>query len=154
MILESIFMLHCPAPKYLQVHRYLPDAMVRLVMDNRDNDLTQVMTHELINNRAQYIKKKMVLELIKQARPQIQALAEQAEKHTKPQQKIIIEQAKKSLLEESTQDIKRLKALAEVNSNIRPEEIQQLEKNTQNLLSYLEGAQLKLDAIRVLLVTA
>ena len=153
LILESIFVLHCPAPKFLQVHRYLPDAIVRLVMDNRGNDLTKVMTHELINQRAQRVNKKTLLELIKHARPHIQQLAEQAEKHTEPQQTAIIEQAKNTLLEESKNDIERLKALAKVNPNIRQIEIKQLEENANKLLSYLQSAQLKLDAIRVLLVT-
>ncbi len=153
LILESIFVLHCPAPKFLQVHRYLPDAIVRLVMDNRGNDLTKVMPHELINKRAQRVNKKTLLELIKHARPQIQQLAEQAERHTEPQQSAIIEQATKSLREESKNDIERLKALAKVNPNIRQVEIKQLEDNAQKLLGYLQSAQLKLDAIRVLLVT-
>jgi ATP-dependent helicase HepA len=153
LILESIFVLHCPAPKFLQVHRYLPDAMVRLVLDNRGNDLTKVMSHELINTRAQRVNKKTLLELIKHARPHIQQLAEQAEKHIEPQQTVIIEEAKSTLLEASKNDIDRLKALAEVNPNIRQVEIKQLEDNAHNLLGYLQSAQLKLDAIRVLLVT-
>ena len=154
LILESIFILHCPAPKYLQVHRYLPDAMVRLVIDNRGNDLSEVMSHELINSRAQRVNKRTLLELIKHARPQIQQLAEQAEKQTAPQQAEIIERAKNALLNESTNDVERLRALAQVNPNIRREEIKQLEKNAQALQAYLESAQLKLDAIRVILVTA
>ncbi len=154
LILESISVLHCPAPKYLQVHRYLPDAIVRQVIDNRDNDLTQVMSHELINKRAQRVNKRTLLELIKHARPQIQQLSEQAEKLTAPQQADIIEHARNALLDESQNDVARLKALAEVNPNIRQQEIEQLEKNAQQLLGYLENAQLKLDAIRVILVTA
>jgi ATP-dependent helicase HepA len=43
--------------------------------------------------------------------------------------------------------------LAAVNPNIRQEEIIQLEENNKALAGYLANARLKLDAIRVALVT-
>jgi len=46
-----------------------------------------------------------------------------------------------------------LQALAKVNPNIRAEEITQLEENQKALAGYLANAQLKLDAIRVALIT-
>jgi ATP-dependent helicase HepA len=57
------------------------------------------------------------------------------------------------MMAEARDDIERLSALAEVNPNIRKEEVETLEVNAAALASYLEQARLKLDSIRVALVT-
>ena len=59
----------------------------------------------------------------------------------------------KTISEKAKDDLQRLKALAKVNPNIRKEEITQLEENQQAVIEYLSNAKLKLDAIRVALVT-
>jgi len=154
LILEAIYNIHCPAPKYLQVHRYLPESTIRIALDNTGRNLSKALTHETINEYAQFVKKRTTQELIQHARPQIQILIDKAEKLAKPQQDTIIEKAKADLLAEAKDDIQRLKALAVVNPNIRKQEITQLEENANSLASYFANAQLKLDAIRVALVSA
>lgn len=153
LILEAIYTVNCPAPKYLQVPRYLSESSVRLVIDNNGKDLSQNLSHDFINQHADRIKKQILQQLTQQARPQIQAMVEQAETMVKPQQSKIIQQARSVMMAEAKEDIERLRNLAEVNPNIRKEEITQLEENATALASYLEHARLKLDAIRVALVT-
>jgi len=153
LILEAVYTVNCPAPKHLQLPRYLTESKVRIVLDNNGIDLSQTLTHGFINENAEPIKKKILQQLIQQARPQIQALIEEAEKRVTPQQNTIIQQAKKALLAEAKDDIERLKNLAKINPNIRKDEIVQLQENTKALVSYLEHSRLKLDAIRVALVT-
>jgi len=153
LVLEAIFKLHCPAPNYLQVPRYLSDGIIRVVMDSNGNDLSESLSHALLNTEAQRINKRTLLELIQHARPHIQQLVEKVQAQVKPQQAILIEQAISNMQAEAKDDQQRLKALAEVNPNIREDEIQQLEANANELLRYLNMAQLKLDAIRVGLVT-
>jgi len=153
LLLEAIFTVSCPAPKYLQLPRYLSESTVRIVVDNTGRDLSKVLSHASMNSHAEHVNKRTTQELIQHARPQIQALVEQAEKLSKPQQDIIVKQAKTLMMVEAKDDIERLRALAEVNPNIRKEEIETLEGNATALASYLEQARLKLDSIRVGLVT-
>ena len=82
-----------------------------------------------------------------------QTLIETANKLAKPQQAKIIEEAQEKFAATAKDDLERLQALAQVNPNIRAEEITQLEENQKALAGYLANAQLKLDAIRVALVT-
>ena len=153
LIMEAIYTVNCPAPKYLQLPRYLPEASVRLVIDNNGRDLSKALTHSIINERAERINKQTLQQLIQHARPHIQAMVEQAEKLIAPQQDAIINQAKNTMQTEAKNDIERLQTLAELNPNIRKEEIQQLEANANALAGYLEHARLKLDALRVALIT-
>jgi len=153
LLLEAIYTVNCPAPKYLQLPRYLPESQVRIVVDSNQRILTKSLSHDLLNRRVERIKKQVLQQLTQQARPQIQVLVEMAESQVKPKQKEIVEHAQALMMAESKEDIERLKTLAEVNPNIRKEEIIQLENNAAALASYLEHARLKLDAIRVILVT-
>ena len=153
LIMEAIYTINCPAPKYMQLPRYLPESTVRLVIDNDGRDLTKALSHIVINERAERINKQTLQQLIQHARPHIQAMVEKAEKQVAPQQNDIIQQAKATMLKEAKEDNERLRTLADVNPNIRKEEIQQLEDNASALATYLEHARLKLDAIRIILVT-
>ncbi len=153
LVLEAIFTINCPAPKFMQLPRYLSESSVRIVIDNNGRDLSEVLSYDFINSEATHIKKQILQQLIQQARPQIQAMVDEAEKQVKPQQSQIIQQAKVAMQGEAKDDIERLRNLAEVNPNIRQDEIKQLEQTAQALESYLDNARLKLDAIRVALVT-
>ena len=152
-MLEAIFTVSCPAPKYLQLPRYLAESTVRIVVDNTGRDLSQTLSHASMNSHAGHVNKRTTQELIQHAQPQIQTLVEIAENLSKPQQTKIVQQAQTSMMAEAKADIERLRALAEVNPNIRKEEVEALEENTAALASYLEQARLKLDSIRVALVT-
>ncbi len=153
LVLEAIFTINCPAPKFMQLPRYISESSVRIVIDNNGKDLSDVLSHDFINAEATHIKKQILQQLIQQARPQIQAMVDEAEKQVKPQQAEIIQQAQAAMQAEAKEDVERLRNLAEVNPNIRQEEVEQLEQSAQALASYLDNARLKLDAIRVALVT-
>jgi ATP-dependent helicase HepA len=65
----------------------------------------------------------------------------------------ILKAAIESMHEEQDSELSRLRSLADVNPNIRPEELHHLEDKTGSLVHYLESAPLRLDAIRVAMVT-
>ena len=153
LMLEAIFTVSCPAPKYLQLPRYLAESTVRIVVDNTGKNLSNVISHASMNSHAVHVNKRTTQELIQHARPQIQTLVDIAVNLSKPQQNKMIQQAQTLMMAEAKEDIERLRALADVNPNIRKEEVETLENNATALASYLEQARLKLDSIRVALVT-
>ena len=153
LILEAFYNVVCPAPSFLQIHRYLPESSVRITIDNHGRNLSTALKHDVLNHLAEKVKKRTTQDLIQHARPQIQVLIDKSSKQAAPQQDKIIEAAQQSFAEKAKDDLERLKALAKVNPNIRKEEITQLEENNQAVVEYLANAQLKLDAIRVALVT-
>ena len=153
LILEAIFSVNCPAPKHLQIHRYLPVNMVRIVVTSNGMNLTEVLSHDELNSLSERVRKHTANEIIQYARPQITQLVERAQMMAEPQQAVLVETALKSIAEEGHDDIERLVALAEVNPNIRKEEIEQLQSNANLLKDHLSSAQLRLDAIRLAFVT-
>ena len=151
LLLETIYTLHCPAPKHLQLHRYLHQPMVRIVVDIKNNNLSKVLTFERLSSLARSVKKRTGVDIVRHARPEIIQMIAQTDKISGAQQEEIISAAMTQMTHEQQVELNRLTALAEVNPNIRQDEIEHLKSNTELLAHYLESAQLKLDALRVII---
>ncbi|MCK5902853.1 MAG: RNA polymerase-associated protein RapA [Cocleimonas sp.] len=152
LVLEAIFSVQCPAPKHLQLHRYLSINSVRIVIASNGMNLSEALSYDQMNKLSKRVRKKTANDIIQYARPQITQLVEQAQVLAKPQQITLIEDALTRLNSEEHDDLERLRALAAVNPNIRQEEIEQLEQNVKGLKKHLSKAQLRLDAIRLAFV--
>lgn len=152
-VLEAIFIVNCSAPKELQLERYLPLSTVRIVVDSHLNDLSKVLTTAHFDKLGQKVPKRSAQELVAHARENITSMIERSEKLAEKAMVSTVSNASEKMQAEQTLEIQRLKALAEVNPNIRQDEIEFLQDSTEQLDKYVQGAQLKLDAIRVALIT-
>lgn len=150
LLLEAVFAIHCPAPAELQLSRYLPMTTVRAVVDKDGKDFTRVLTHERLNQRVERVKKATARELVRHAQPQLAEMVAQVEHRVKSEQETIVAQAIDEMQRAQEAELLRLKALSRVNPNIRQQEIEMLQAETESLSYYLQNAQLKLDALRVL----
>ena len=153
LLLESIFTLHCAAPKSLQMQRYLPDTLVRIVVDVNKTDLSKVLTEQHINNLAERVGKRQAVDIVKHTRKEITAMVAEAEELADKQQPAILQAAQENIQHIMGTEVDRMTALAEINPNIRLEEIAALAERQEQLQAYLETLQLKLDAIRVIVAT-
>ena len=152
LMLEAVFITHCAAPKSLQIERYLPLSIVRVVVNDDLTDLSKVLTAQHLDKLGQKVSKRSAQEFVNQARPQLNTMIERANELAQNSTVDLVKQAKDKMLEEHTAALQRLKALAQVNPNIRQDEIQHLLGEREVLEDYLSTAQLKLDAVRVALV--
>ncbi|NQY26246.1 MAG: RNA polymerase-associated protein RapA [Piscirickettsiaceae bacterium] len=153
LLLEAIFTMNCPAPKSLQVGRYINHSYLRIITDESGRDFSDVFDEARFNSMAGRIPKPTAQELIRQARPKISELVTQAQKLASAHQTKLIEHAIASMTTSLQSEQARLIELAKVNSNIRAEEIEYLEQSQQVLTQYLQSAQLSFNALRVVIVT-
>jgi len=153
LLLEAIFTMKCPAPRSLQVARYLNHSYLRIVADEQGSDFNELLTESTFNNAAGRIPRVTAQELVRHARPKITELITQAQQLAVTKQQLIIDQAISTMHRSLQPEQDRLTALAAVNSTIRPEEIAYIEQSQQLLVEYLQSAQLSLDAVRVAIVT-
>ncbi len=153
LLLEAIFIVHCPAPKNLQLHRYLPMTTIRIVVDSLERDLSEALPTERLNRLAERVSLQSAHEVIKYARPQINELIIDAEKRSVSLRDKIIEDALQKMMDNQDMEINRLQALSKVNTSIRADEIEYMKTNRDQLKQYMQSASLKLDAIRVVLAT-
>ncbi|MGS2723312.1 RNA polymerase-associated protein RapA [Porticoccus sp. GXU_MW_L64] len=149
LLLETTFTLQCSAPKSLQVQRYLPVSSVRVVVDSNGRDLSAVLTPEHLQRLGKKVAIATAQELVRQVRPQINELIEQAQTLAGKQQGGLVAAALEKMQRQQNQELQRLQALAEANPNIRQEEIGHIRDTSEQLCTYLEAAELRLDSLRV-----
>jgi ATP-dependent helicase HepA len=152
-LLEAIFTMSCPAPPALQLHRYLPLTTIRVVVDSKQNDLSDILTEKHFRKLAQRIRRHRAQDFIRHARAQLVSMLTQAEQLAARHEQSIIDNASEQMQLLQTSELERLQALAKVNPNIRQEEIDHLQQETGELQHYLDATCIKLEALRVALVT-
>jgi len=153
LLLEAVFTVSCPAPAALQLHRYLPLTSIRVVVDGRLADLSNILTEKHFNKLGQRARRHTAQDFVRQTRPQIVSMIKHAKQLAGKHQGPIIETASSEMQSLQQSELRRMQALAEVNPNIRQEEIEHLMAETDELQDYLDTASIKLEALRVAVVT-
>ncbi|MCV6615137.1 MAG: RNA polymerase-associated protein RapA, partial [Cellvibrionaceae bacterium] len=97
--------------------------------------------------------KRTAQEIARQGREAITGLIAAADKLAAPQQALQQQAALARAREQLGDELERMQALAQVNPNIRAEEIEHLIERRAQIEEALGGAQLQLDAIRIALTT-
>ena len=153
LMVEALLRPNCPAPKMLQLQRFMGTGCVRMLLDQDGKDLSAIIQPTHIEKLAQRVKRPTARQLIEHARPQIEKLLNRVVDTGNKQQESIIADAIGLMDKEYNQEILRLEQLSEHNLNIRPEEIEYLRGKQAITAEYLEQTRLQLDAVRVIIVT-
>ena len=153
LLVETLFVLHCPVPRHLQVQRFLPRATLRLLVDTEQRDLSDIIGESQLNKLVTRVPADTAAQLVRHARTAISALVSNAEQLAATRRDALVEASQGEMARVQGKEIERLEALARVNPNIRELEIQQLRDDTALLAARLETAQLKLDSLRVVIPT-
>ena len=151
LLLEALFTLHTIAPVELRLSRYIAANTVRVLVNLDGKDLAAILTPEKFSPLIESVPKNTAQALVKQAREPIETLIAHADKHAQQQLPQRIDDATALMFRSMQQEIDRLQALAEVNPNIRAEEVTLLEQQQQELATCISHAQLKLDAVRLVM---
>ena len=153
LVLEGVFVVHCPGPRALGLSRYMALDVVRHVVTSDGRDLSDSLPAATLDRRALPVREDTARKLLRHAWPQIEALVAHAQRLATAGQSALIDNAVRDAAQRHALEIDRLRALAQVNPNIRAEEITHLQAHAKSVCSHLRGAQLRLDAIRVGIVT-
>ena len=153
LLVEGLLQFHCAAPKSLQLSRFVGQTCIRLVHDNNLKSLGHIITTQHFDKLGQSVSRSTGKQLVQHARADIEAIISHLEQQAEVQQAELIDGARQQLEQHYQKEIQRLQALAAVNPNIRQEEIEHLQQQRTAGLDYLQHARLRLDAIRVAVVT-
>ncbi|WP_198263967.1 RNA polymerase-associated protein RapA [sulfur-oxidizing endosymbiont of Gigantopelta aegis] len=152
MILECIFILATTAHKSLQADRYLPSSSIRILLDERGQNIAHLIKHDDII-MTDKIKKQIAQQIIKAKDPELRQMITQAEAQCQQQVPELIASAKTASQQTLLDEVKRLSALAQVNPNIRQEEIEFYQQQLTSLKSIFSTLKPRLDALRVIIIT-
>jgi len=152
-LLECLFSLESAPIEELQSNRYLPPTMIRVVCDERGADHNLKLSHEMINQAHQFVETGVGNKIVKAKKKILKAMLQRSEKYAELKSVKVLELAQQQASEILNKEINRLKALSKVNPNIRADEIIHFEKQLSMLTEVIETANLRLDAVRVIVCT-
>ncbi|MCT8834358.1 RNA polymerase-associated protein RapA [Glaesserella parasuis] len=150
LLLEAIYIVEAQAPKDLQLTRFLPPTPVRILLDNKGNDMASQVSFAGLEKQLKPVNKQMANKIAKMARGDIEKLIAFSDEKVVPQAQSLIEQAKQNADHTLGTELHRLTSLQAVNKNIRADEIQVLEQLREASLKHLDQANWRLDSLRVI----
>lgn len=150
LLLEAIYIVEAQAPKDLQLTRFLPPTPVRILLDNKGNDMASQVSFAGLEKQLKPVNKQMANKIAKMARGDIEKLIAFSDEKVVPQAQALIEQAKQNADHTLSAELHRLTSLQAVNKNIRADEIQALEQLRTASLQHLDQANWRLDSLRVI----
>ena len=153
MLLECLYTLDTIASDLLQTGRYLPPTTIRVVADQHEKDHGTALTPAAIARVRQKVPADTAGKIVRGYTPQLRAMLAGSETLAGRQAPELMEAARAQAERTLQREIHRVKALALVNPNVRTEEIEFLELQQEALETALEASTLRLDALRVIIVT-
>jgi ATP-dependent helicase HepA len=153
LLLEVAFVMHCPAPKQFNITRFIPESYLRLVIDEKARRLDEHLTEQEMNQQVGRIPKHTAQQMVQVARKRIDGLIDSSKQVAAQYQKQFIADAITKMTQLTDNEIQRLQHLADKNTHIKPAEIAAMQAQQQQLQQYLQHAELKLDALRLIIVT-
>jgi ATP-dependent helicase HepA len=150
-LLEVIYNVECVAPSHLQVNRFLPPSVMRLLINSRNEDLSNKYSVEQLPGLPVDLGKQTIVQIISSQQDKLRQMLSQAEHLAEQQLPSLVISAIDSMENELTQDMQRLGALQQVNPNVRQEEINAVQEQQRQLKQYMQSARLHQDAIRLII---
>ncbi|NNL06979.1 MAG: RNA polymerase-associated protein RapA [Gammaproteobacteria bacterium] len=149
-LLECLYVLEAAAVEALQSQRYLPPTTIRVVLDERGHDHSEKLAHEAINRVGADVDANTAVQVMRAKQKVLKTLLEHCEQHAQQQAPSIFKQAHAQSEEILMREINRLKALQQVNPNVRDAEIAFFEQQLQALTQLIDATRLRLDALRII----
>ena len=153
LFLESIYIFDAISRKDLQINRYLPPSCIRVVLDESGKDWSQALTHKALNQLSEEIDRDTAVQVIKLKADEIRQLNQKSENRAKLLGPDILASAHAEASRLMNTEISRLRRLAEVNPNVREDEIQYLQDQMQKLELAIDSSDVRLDALRIIIST-
>ncbi|WGE49661.1 RNA polymerase-associated protein RapA [Actinobacillus equuli] len=150
LLLEAIYMVETQAPKGLNLTRFLPPTPVRILLDNKGNDMAAQVSFAGLEKQLKPVNKQMANKIAKMAQADIKKLISISEQKIAAKLPELIEKASQEADSILSAELHRLTSLQAVNKNIRVDEIEALEKQRVDSLNQIALANWRLDSLRVI----
>ncbi|MGB1198540.1 MAG: RNA polymerase-associated protein RapA [Thalassotalea sp.] len=151
--LECLFTIEAMAPSKLQLGRYLPITPLRILVDKLGNNLADKVSEAVLDQQLSPVKKQIALQLVKALKDQVTPLVGKAEDHAQQMVEAIQAKALTSMTAKLDHEHQRLTALKAINPSVRQEELDFIHLQQKELSHYIMHAQLKFEAVRLIVVS-
>ncbi|AVP85878.1 RNA polymerase-associated protein RapA [Aeromonas hydrophila] len=150
-LLELIFVAESAA--HPQLYRFMPPTPIRLLMDKNGQNLGEKVAFDAFNRQLTPVNRHLGSKLVTASQPVIHGLIGKGQAIAEELKGGIVDKARAQMAQTLQQDLDRLEALKAVNPNVRGSELDYLRNLQAELHHLIDQTQLKLDAIRFIVVT-
>ncbi|MGL6511959.1 RNA polymerase-associated protein RapA [Aeromonas hydrophila] len=150
-LLELIFVAESAA--HPQLYRFMPPTPIRLLMDKNGQNLGDKVAFDAFNRQLTPVNRHLGSKLVTASQPVIHGLIGKGQAIAEELKGGIVDKARAQMAQTLQQDLDRLEALKAVNPNVRDSELDYLRNLQAELHHLIDQTQLKLDAIRFIVVT-
>ncbi len=150
-LLELIFVAESAA--HPQLYRFMPPTPIRLLMDKNGQNLGEKVAFDAFNRQLTPVNRHLGSKLVTASQPVIHGLIGKGQPIAEELKAVIVDKARAQMAQTLQQDLDRLEALKAVNPSVRDSELDYLRDLQAELHHLIDQTQLKLDAIRFIVVT-
>jgi len=150
MLLELIFALEAIAARRLHADRFLPLTPVRLVLNDKLQDVTAAFSGTAWERKLQKGSPFELIENPEIARRILPAMLQTAGVLAETKAAALRQAALKEMNGLLGHEVERLETLARVNDHVRPQEITLAQAQQEELASALQQSRLRLDSLRLI----
>jgi len=150
-LLEILFVVQCIAPVHLQIDRFMPAQLIRLVMDKDNIDHSDDISFEKCKSLVPSIDQHTCQQIVSGHRGNLRKIISHAESQLSQNIPALVDLAEKQIEHQLGEQISRLRSLQKTNPNVRDDEIKQLSDEKEQLHEYIQHPQLRLDALRLII---
>ncbi|MCK2069778.1 RNA polymerase-associated protein RapA [Aeromonas caviae] len=150
-LLELIFVAESAA--HPQLYRFMPPTPIRLLMDKNGQNLGEKVAFDAFNRQLTPVNRHLGSKLVTASQPVIHGLIGKGQAIAEELKGGIVDKARAQMAQTLQHDLDRLEALKAVNPNVRDSELDYLSNLQAELHHLIDQTQLKLDAIRFIVVT-
>jgi len=151
LVMESLYRVTVPAPPALQGKRWFPLTTLRTVIDSQKRSIGASLTPEQLDTRSDGLDKQHVRTLVTDRKQLIQLLARLGQQVAEKQLPGLITDNTRRMQGELADELQRLTALASINPQVKPAELEFLKTQRSALEACYAKARLHLEAIRLLI---
>ncbi|MGM0563161.1 MAG: RNA polymerase-associated protein RapA [Pseudomonadota bacterium] len=151
LLVECLFRIHSVAPRSLELGRYLPPQLFRLVVDHQQRHLSKQLPFDKVDWTVGKVKRETAKQVIEQQRGTLETMMDRAAALADGALPPAIDRALERIQRELVPELDRLKALKKANASVRDEEIALLEEKIEAARQATQSAQLKMEGVRVLI---
>ena len=150
LLIETVFVLEAIAAPHLHVDRFLPGTPVRVVVNHKPAAVTKQYPPESFAGTLKKGRPHTLLDKHDIARRVIPAMLKTAQDAAEVTAGQLIESSLAEMNQMLGHELHRLRTLRQVNSHIRPEELELAEREQRELHAAIQGARLRLDCLRMI----
>ncbi len=153
LLLECVFLLDALSGRKLQTSRYLPPSAIRIVIDQQGRDHAAGLDPDTLRRERKAVPPDTAIQVIRGYSQPLRNMLKAAEALAQQQTPALVEHARQQAKQTLGAEVERLTALGRLNPNVRQSEIDFFSRQWDEVMDKLAGAGLRLDALRVIVVT-